>query len=38
VLSDVRGDRIARQVEYWPAPYDAPPGREHLTRPAERIP
>lgn len=38
VFSEVDGDLITRQVEYWPAAYDAPPGREGLVRPAERIP
>lgn len=30
--------RIAHQIEYWPMPYEPPPGREHLTQPAARIP
>ena len=30
--------RIAHQTEYWPMPYDPPPGREHLTQRAARIP
>lgn len=38
VFSEVVGDHIARQVEYWPMPYDAPASREDLTRPIERIP
>jgi ketosteroid isomerase-like protein len=37
-FSKVGGDRILHQVEYWPTPYDPVPGREHLTRPIERIP
>lgn len=37
-FSDVRGDRIAHQVEYWPTAYDPEPGRSYLTRPTERIP
>jgi limonene-1,2-epoxide hydrolase len=37
-FSDVIGDRIARQVEYWPTAYDPLPGRENLTRPADRVP
>jgi limonene-1,2-epoxide hydrolase len=37
-FSDVIGDRIARQVEYWPTAYDPLPGREDLTRPADRVP
>ena len=24
---------IARITDYWPVPYDPPPGREHLTEP-----
>lgn len=38
VLSDFAGDRITRQVEYWPTAYGPQPGREDLTRPTERIP
>jgi len=34
----VDGEHIARQIEYWPMPYDPPPGREGLTRPTARIP
>ena len=30
-FSDVAGDDIVRQVEYWPVAYDPPPGREDLT-------
>ena len=38
VFSDIEGEQIAHQVEYWPTPYDPLPGREDLTRPTERIP
>jgi hypothetical protein len=37
-FSDLDGDRIVRQVEYWPTAYDPLPGREDLTRPIDRIP
>lgn len=37
-FSEVAGDLIAHQVEYWPVAYDPQPGREGLTRPGERIP
>jgi limonene-1,2-epoxide hydrolase len=37
-LSDIDGDHVIRQVEYWPTAYDPLPGREDLTRPTERIP
>lgn len=37
-FSEIEGQRVVRQVEYWPGAYDPPPGREHLTRPTERIP
>jgi limonene-1,2-epoxide hydrolase len=30
--------RIAHQTEYWPMPYEPPPGRDDLTRPIPRIP
>jgi ketosteroid isomerase-like protein len=30
---EVRGDRIARIVEYWPEPFAASPARAHLTEP-----
>jgi limonene-1,2-epoxide hydrolase len=30
--------RIARQIEYWPMPYEPPPGRAHLTQAIARIP
>jgi len=25
------GDRIVKIIDFWPEPYDPPPGREHLT-------
>ncbi len=37
-FSEIEDGQIARQVEYWPASYDPPPGREDLTRPIERVP
>ena len=37
-FSDIDGEQIVRQVEYWPIAYDPLPGREDLTRPTERIP
>jgi hypothetical protein len=37
-FSEIEGDQIVRQVEYWPTAYDPLPGREHLTAPGERIP
>jgi limonene-1,2-epoxide hydrolase len=37
-FSDVTGEQIVRQVEYWPVAYDPPPGREDLTSPGDRIP
>ncbi len=37
-FSDIDGDRIVRQVEYWPTAYEPLPGRADLTRPAARIP
>jgi limonene-1,2-epoxide hydrolase len=37
-FSEVVGDQIVRQVEYWPTAYDPRPGREDLTIPGERIP
>ncbi len=37
-FSDIHSEHVVRQVEYWPTAYDPPPGREDLTRPAERIP
>jgi hypothetical protein len=38
ILSDVDGEHIAHQVEYWPTAYDPPAGREDLTRPTDRVP
>jgi limonene-1,2-epoxide hydrolase len=38
VFSDIDGDHVVRQVEYWPTAYDPLSGREDLTRPTERIP
>lgn len=38
VFSEVQGEHVVRQVEYWPSAYDPLPGREDLTRPGERIP
>jgi hypothetical protein len=37
VLSDVDGEHIAHQVEYWPTAYDPPAGREDLTRPTASL-
>lgn len=37
-FSRVEGDLIVEQIEYWPAPYDPPFGREHLTTPIDKIP
>ena len=37
-ISLLRDGLIAEQIEYWPAPYDPLPGREHLTQPIARIP
>lgn len=37
-FSEVAGDHIVRQVEYWPVAYDPPAGREDLTVPGDRIP
>lgn len=37
-FSEVEGEHITRQVEYWPTAYDPPPGRDDLTRPIDRIP
>lgn len=37
-FSELEGDQIARQVEYWPISYDPLPGREDLTRPIDRVP
>ena len=38
VFSEIEGEHIARQVEYWPMSYEPLPGREDLTRPIERVP
>lgn len=38
VFSEVVGEQIVRQVEYWPGPYDPLPGRDDLTSPTDRIP
>jgi ketosteroid isomerase-like protein len=37
-FSDIDGDHIVRQVEYWPIAYEPLPGREDLTRPTARVP
>jgi limonene-1,2-epoxide hydrolase len=37
-FSEIDEERVVRQVEYWPVAYDPLPGREDLTRPAERVP
>jgi limonene-1,2-epoxide hydrolase len=37
-FSDLEGEHVVHQVEYWPIAYDPLPGREDLTRPTERIP
>lgn len=37
-FSEIEGERIARQIEYWPMSYEPLPGREDLARPAERRP
>jgi limonene-1,2-epoxide hydrolase len=37
-FSDIDGDHIVRQVEYWPTPYEPLPGRGDLTRPTARVP
>jgi limonene-1,2-epoxide hydrolase len=38
IFSEIDGEHVARQVEYWPTGYDPLPGRADLTRPIERIP
>ncbi|MGH7639868.1 MAG: nuclear transport factor 2 family protein [Candidatus Dormibacteria bacterium] len=38
VFSEVDGEQITRQMEYWPVAYDPQPGREGLTQPIERVP
>lgn len=37
-FSELEGDQIARQIEYWPTSYEPLPGREDLTRPIDRLP
>jgi hypothetical protein len=37
-FSDVLGEHIAHQTEYWPSADDPLPGREDLTRPGVRLP
>jgi limonene-1,2-epoxide hydrolase len=37
-FSEVDGDQVAHQVEYWPMAYEPRPGREDLTRPGDRVP
>jgi limonene-1,2-epoxide hydrolase len=37
-FSEVAGDAIVAQVEYWPAPYEPAPWRADLTIPGDRIP
>lgn len=37
-FSEVEGEQITHQVEYWPVAYEPRPGREDLTRPTERVP
>lgn len=37
-FSEIYGDHIKHQIEYWPIAYDPLPGRDHLTRPIDRIP
>lgn len=37
-FSEIDGDHITRQVEYWTTAYDPMPGREDLTTPIERVP
>jgi predicted ester cyclase len=37
-FSEINGEHVSHQVEYWPTPYDPKHGREDLTRPIERIP
>ncbi|HEX2377634.1 MAG TPA: nuclear transport factor 2 family protein [Gaiellales bacterium] len=39
IAFSILGDgRIVHQIEYWPMPYEAPPGRGHLTRAIAPIP
>jgi len=37
-FSDIAGNRIVRQTEYWPTGYEPLPGREDLTRPGPALP
>jgi limonene-1,2-epoxide hydrolase len=37
-ISELDGDLISAQVEYWPTAYDPLPGREGVTTPIPRIP
>ena len=37
-FSDIDGEQVVHQVEYWPMAYDPLPGREDLTCPSERVP
>ncbi|MHB1930671.1 MAG: nuclear transport factor 2 family protein [Acidimicrobiales bacterium] len=37
-ISDIDGEQVVHQIEYWPTAYDPLPGREDLTLPTERIP
>ena len=37
-FSFVADGRIARQIEYWPMPYEPLPGRDDLTATIPRIP
>ena len=34
VFLELRDGLVARVTDFWPEPYDAPPGREHLTEQA----
>ena len=38
VFSEVAGDRIIRQVEYWPEAYEPPAWRADLVEPIEPVP
>ena len=37
-FSELDGDHVVRQVEYWPMAYDPLPGRDDLVSPIERVP
>jgi limonene-1,2-epoxide hydrolase len=37
-FSTIAGAEITHQIEYWPLPYDPPPGREDLMQEIARIP